>query len=191
MLGVLCGLRRGEIVALRWRNVDLGAGKLAVVESAEQTTAGVRYKPPKSGRGRTVALSATVVDGATRASASSKPRSFFRLGVRQIGRHVRLHTRGWRADAAAKLDPRVGTGARQEQRCRAFASMICGTHTRRICCLAACIRRSRQSDSATRGRASRSILYSHVLPGMQEDAAARVDDALRQALQKRATKGIG
>jgi hypothetical protein len=28
-------------------------------------------------------------------------------------------------------------------------------------------------------------LYSHVLPGMQADAAARVDDALRVALQKR------
>ena len=28
-------------------------------------------------------------------------------------------------------------------------------------------------------------LYSHVLPGMQEDAAARVDDAVRAALQKR------
>jgi hypothetical protein len=31
-------------------------------------------------------------------------------------------------------------------------------------------------------------LYSHVIPGMQEDAAARVDDALRAALQKRAAK---
>ena len=31
-------------------------------------------------------------------------------------------------------------------------------------------------------------LYSHVLPGMQEDAAARVDDVLRAALQKRAAK---
>jgi integrase len=28
-------------------------------------------------------------------------------------------------------------------------------------------------------------LYSHVLPGMQEDAAARVDRALQAALQKR------
>jgi integrase len=52
VLGVLCGLRRGEIAALRWRNVDLFAGKVAVVESAEQTATGVRYKPPKSGRGR-------------------------------------------------------------------------------------------------------------------------------------------
>ena len=60
MLGVLCGLRRGEIVALRWRSVDLQAGKLTIIESAEQTAAGVRYKPPKSGRGRTVALSGTM-----------------------------------------------------------------------------------------------------------------------------------
>ena len=58
---MLCGLRRGEIAALRWRNVDLTAGQLAVVQSAEQTKAGVRYKEPKSGRARTVALSATVV----------------------------------------------------------------------------------------------------------------------------------
>jgi integrase len=33
-------------------------------------------------------------------------------------------------------------------------------------------------------------LYSHVLPGMQEDAASRVDDALRLALQKRAATAI-
>jgi hypothetical protein len=29
-------------------------------------------------------------------------------------------------------------------------------------------------------------LYSHVLPGMQEDAAARVDEAFQIALKKRA-----
>jgi integrase len=31
-------------------------------------------------------------------------------------------------------------------------------------------------------------LYSHVMPGMQADAASRVDDALQAALQKRAAK---
>ena len=56
-LAVLGGLRRGEIAALRWRHVDLIAAQLAVVQSAEQTTAGVRYKEPKSGRGRTIVLS--------------------------------------------------------------------------------------------------------------------------------------
>ena len=33
-------------------------------------------------------------------------------------------------------------------------------------------------------------LYSHVLPGMQEDAASRVDDALRLAIQKRKSQSI-
>jgi hypothetical protein len=37
---------------LRWRNVDLGAAQLAVVQSASKTKAGVRYKEPKSGRAR-------------------------------------------------------------------------------------------------------------------------------------------
>jgi integrase len=33
LLAALCGLRRGEICALRRRNVDLAAGQLSVVES--------------------------------------------------------------------------------------------------------------------------------------------------------------
>ncbi len=75
ILAVLCGLRRGEIAALRWRNINLGAAQLAVTESAEQTKAGVRYKKPKNGKGRTVALSARVVNELRR-RPSSKPRNF-------------------------------------------------------------------------------------------------------------------
>jgi integrase len=52
LLAVLCGLRRGEIAALRWRHVDLDKGQLSVVESAEQTRGDgksvVRFKAPKS-----------------------------------------------------------------------------------------------------------------------------------------------
>ena len=51
LLAVLCGLRRGEICALRWRNVDLMTGQISVVESLEQTKAGLRFKSPKSGQG--------------------------------------------------------------------------------------------------------------------------------------------
>src|SRR5215468_2555064 len=46
LLGVRCGLRRGEVVALRWRNVDLERGQISVVASAEQTDLGVREKEP-------------------------------------------------------------------------------------------------------------------------------------------------
>ena len=56
LLGVMCGLRRGEITALRWRSVDFARGHLAIVESTEQTKAGTRIKETKSGRSRRVAL---------------------------------------------------------------------------------------------------------------------------------------
>jgi integrase len=49
ILAVLCGLRRGEIAALRWRNVNLSAGQLAVTESAEHPAFATRS--PKAGRG--------------------------------------------------------------------------------------------------------------------------------------------
>jgi integrase len=50
LLGVMCGLRRGEIAALRWRSVDLAGAQLAIVQSAEQTREGVRYKERTASR---------------------------------------------------------------------------------------------------------------------------------------------
>jgi hypothetical protein len=55
-----CGAAR--FAPLRWRNADLTGGQLSLVESLEQTKAGLRFKSPKSGKGRTVALSATMVE---------------------------------------------------------------------------------------------------------------------------------
>jgi integrase len=81
LLGITTGLRRGEIVALRWRHVDLSRGRLTVVESAEQTRQGVRYKPPKSGRGRAVALGARVVEE-LRTYRAKQAQVLFKLGIR-------------------------------------------------------------------------------------------------------------
>jgi integrase len=44
VLGVLCGMRRDEIAALRWWSIDLDAGQFAVVASTVQTKAGCREK---------------------------------------------------------------------------------------------------------------------------------------------------
>jgi integrase len=62
------GLRRGELLALRWRKVDLEGASRDVVESLEEVNAEIeadrlRFKPPKSDAGvRTVSLPASVVD---------------------------------------------------------------------------------------------------------------------------------
>jgi integrase len=94
ILAVLCGLRRGEIAAVRWRNVDLSAAQLAVTESAEQTKAGVRYKKPKSGRGRTVALSARVVNE-LRSHRVQQAQELLLLGVPPDRRRVRRCAGRW------------------------------------------------------------------------------------------------
>jgi integrase len=57
------GMRRGELCALRWQDVNLDAATLRVERSLEQTRkSGLRFKSPKSARGRrTISLSPAVV----------------------------------------------------------------------------------------------------------------------------------
>lgn len=57
------GLRRGEILALRWQDIDLDAAILTVERSLEETKGGLRFKPPKSKYGRrSVAMPATAIE---------------------------------------------------------------------------------------------------------------------------------
>lgn len=56
------GMRRGELCALRWKDLDLDAGKLRVEQSLEQTKAGLRFKSPKTKHGRrTITLAPSLV----------------------------------------------------------------------------------------------------------------------------------
>ena len=63
VLALGSGLRRGELLALRWSDVDLDAASVRVERSLEETKAGLRFKAPKSRHGRrSVSLPATVVE---------------------------------------------------------------------------------------------------------------------------------
>jgi integrase len=181
LLAVLCGLRRGEIAALRWRRVGLDAGKIEVVESAEQTAAGVRYKEPKSGRARNVALSGTVVDE-LKAWRLRQAEEFLRLGARPDGDTFVVT----KADGSP-LQPRslthewvrvLGTTALPRMR---FHDL---RHAHATHMLASGVHPKVASERLGHSKVGITLdLYSHVLPGMQEDAAAKVDAALR-AVQK-------
>ena len=46
------GARRGELLALEWRDLDWVSGQLLISKSLEQTKAGLRVKRPKNGKSR-------------------------------------------------------------------------------------------------------------------------------------------
>ncbi len=52
ILGLSTGMRRGEMVALRWGDLDLEGGKIKVERSLEQTNVGLAFKAPKTKAGR-------------------------------------------------------------------------------------------------------------------------------------------
>jgi integrase len=55
----LTGLRRGELLALRWRNIDLSTGELRVVESLERRRDGsLHFKRPKTEKSRRLIVGA-------------------------------------------------------------------------------------------------------------------------------------
>jgi len=182
ILAVLCGLRRGEIAALRWQHVDLATGQLAVVQSAEQTKAGVRYKEPKSGKARTVALGGTMVDE-LRAHRLRQAEELLRLGLR-VTDETFVCTR----EDGEPLQPNTFT--------HNWDRIIAGTalprirfhdlrHAHATHMLASGVHPKVASERLGHSRVGITLdLYSHVLPNMQADAAAVVDDALRAALNK-------
>jgi integrase len=128
LFGVLCGLRRGEIVALRWRNVDLERGQLSVVASTEQTDAGCREKEPKSGRGRTVALAPLMVEE-LRGHRLRQAEGL--LACAAYRRPPRRRPRGWSGIAAALAYPclrEIRSPARPTNSAARLAPYPCHTH---------------------------------------------------------------
>jgi integrase len=188
VMAVLCGLRRGEICALRWKSVDLAKGQLAVVQSAEQTKAGVRFKEPKSGKARTVSLSATVVEE-LRLHRVQQAQELLRVGVRLSDETLVV----CQADGSL-LQPRSLT--------HEWVRLLCKTalprarfhdlrHAHASHMLANGVHPKVASERLGHSKVGITLdLYSHVMPGMQDDAAALVDDALRTAINRR-TKTIG
>jgi len=62
LLALTTGMRRGEVLALRWKNVDFPNKTVRVIESLEQTKNGLRFKAPKTERTRAVILPECVVE---------------------------------------------------------------------------------------------------------------------------------
>jgi integrase len=186
LLGVLCGLRRGEIAALRWRSVDLDAGRLSVVASARHGHDGIIEKETKTGRGRAIALPPMVV-AELRRHRTEQAQQLLRLGVRLTDDH-HIYTR----EDGAPVFPGSLTRSfrefmRQHRLPRIRFHDLRHSHATHL--LAAGVHPKIASERLGHSNISITLnTYSHVLPGMQEDAVAKVDAAIQAALNKPKTK---
>jgi integrase len=156
------------------------AGSVAIVESAEQTKAAVRYKEPKSGKTRNVRLSETVVEE-LKAWRLKQAEELLRIGLRPGGEtfvvtqtdgsplQPRSITHEWTRLLAAKRLPRI----RFHDLRHAHATHL----------LASGVHPKIASERLGHSKVGITLdLYSHVMPGMQEDAVAKLDAALKAAM---------
>lgn len=186
VLAALCGLRRGEIVALRWRNVDLENGNLSIVASTEQTDAGtIREKDAKNGRGRAVALPMMAIEELRRWRLQ-QAQELLKLGVRADDSwHVVTQ-----ADGSA-LQPRSLTHVVSAFLKEWGVTLHGLRHSHASHMLASNIHPKIVQERL--GHSSIAItldIYSHLMPNMQGEAAAAVDVAMRAAINKR-TDDVG
>jgi integrase len=188
LLTVLCGLRRGEICALRWRNVDLVTGQISVVESLEQTKAGLRFKSPKSGKGRTVALSATMVEE-LRAHRILRAEDMLKLGQALSDDDLVIA----HADGSIVQPIYISQHWARTIRKTGLAHLRFHDlrHAHATHLLANGVHPKVASERLGHSRVGITLdLYSHVMPGMQEDAAATVDAQLQLAMHNRMPKPV-
>lgn len=181
LLAVTTGLRRGEVLGLRWRDVDLDRGALSVAQTLEQTRSeGLAFKPPKTDRSRRQIPLVPFTVEPLRAHRARQAGDRLRAGTIWADNDLVC----CRADGMP-LSPRQVT--------KSFSILVRRLgfkvrfhdlrHTHLSQLLAAGVNVKVVSERA--GHAGVAItldVYAHVMPGMQEDAVNRLDAALRPHL---------
>jgi integrase len=183
LLALSTGMRRGETLALRWKNVDLERGTLRVVESLEQTKSGIRFKAPKTDRVRVVTLPAFATE-ALRRHKREQAEELLMLGIRQSGENLvcgradglplqpqTLTHNFTRLVARIKDMPRVRFHDLRHS--HATQLLLDGVHPK--------IAQERLGHASITTTLD---LYSHVTDTMQNDAAARLDAAFQSAISR-------
>jgi integrase len=181
VLATLCGLRRGEVTALRWKAVELDSGQLAVLASTEQTDKGaIREKEAKSGKSRTIALPSLAVDELRRWRVA-QAEELLKLGIRwDDNRHVVTREDG-------ELQPRSLTHVVSAFLKEWGMTLHKLRHSHASHILASNVHPKIVQERL--GHSSIAItldIYSHLMPNMQGEAAATVDGVMRAAINKRA-----
>lgn len=185
LLAVSAGLRRGEILAARWTDVEWIAERLWVRRSVEETKAGVTIKEPKSARGRRPVTLPRLAVEALRVHQQQQDRIKEALGSDYQDEGLICC-----ADDGALWKPSAFTSAYRSLLKRRKLNGP-NFHALRHSHASQLIRAGVDIKSVS-GRLGHSKsgftleTYGHLLPGQDEEAARRVDAALRPAMERRA-----
>jgi integrase len=178
VLAVTAGLRRGELLGLRWQDVDLERGYLQVRQQLVRTKRGLSFTSPKGGKSRSVKLTRYAIE-ALRSHRKRQLEAKLRLsGLWQDADLVFTTGTGTPLDPSRltersfrKLLERAGLPHRRLHDLRhTFATILLsrGTHPKVVQEMLGHANISQTLDT-----------YSHVLPDMQSEAVAAMDDVLR------------
>ena len=180
LLALGTGMRRSELLGLRWSDVDLEAGTATVNQSLQEAGGELITTPPKTAKSRrTVTLPGVVVEALRSHRAEQARKTLAHEPNWTDSEYVLAAPQGgpWRPSNFDRMWRRFKTQQGLEIRyhdirhSHATALLKAGVHPKVV--------------SERLGHASISITldtYSHVMPGMQEEAAEKIDAGLRAAL---------
>jgi integrase len=173
VLALHCGLRQGEILGLRWSDVNLEAGTIQVKRTLSEARAGQRFEPPKNGKGRSIRLTGQAVEAL---------RDHLELQLEEIDRLGDLYS-----DQGLVFPSQVGTPMNAKNlSARSFKPLLARAELPNIRfhdlrhTFATLMLQNGEHPKVVQemlGHASIAITmdtYSHVLPNMQQDAVSRL-----------------
>jgi len=102
LLAAVSGMRRGELLALRWSDVDLDTGECQVVRALQEVPGGVSFKTPKTNKGRRGAP-APSCSGGTQSPSRDPELGEAAHGCRICGRGLDPSSGGWHSLATVAV----------------------------------------------------------------------------------------
>jgi integrase len=183
LLAIATGLRRGEVLGMRWSDIDFISKKLVVNQAIEKTNAGIRFKQPKTKRSRRPVAIPEFAMSALREFRTTQDEERKLYGA-DYAKHDLVCAR----PDGSPMDPDVyssdvidfmkkiglaGVSFHKLRHGYATHLLAQNVHPKVV--------------QELLGHSSIAItmdLYSHVVPGMQEEAVAKLDSMMSGAIAK-------
>lgn len=184
VLAATTGMRRGEICGLHWSDVDLKAKTVTVRQALEPAKGGPRLQDPKTAKGRRViALPALAVD-ALKAHELKQKRTRMALGPAYKDQGFVVCNADGTPFQPGAVSQAFGALARRLGLDDVHLHSLRHGHASHLLRsgVPAKVISERLGHSSIRITLD---VYSHLMPGMDEDAAQRIDAALRTAMRSR------